>query len=175
MDERTSSFDEMLRLFLGPNLRELEDIIKDSQRELAQRRYAVELPDADTVDQPIEELASLVARTSNAYGRAARFAGKCKAERTLAQGTFKRKYDQSLGNGSNDAERKANAMATCENEHMAMTLAEAAYEYADYLEQSARVASESARKIYDKVSTMKVAQAREDAGTFKEQDFENLF
>jgi hypothetical protein len=130
----------------------------------------IELPDPDDVDRPLEELAALVAKTSNAYGRIARFAGFAKAEYKLAKGRYDRKYKQARI-GRNDAERDRAAMEACEQEHLAMTTTEAIADLAEALEHGARVASESARKIYDKVNTMSYAQRREDHGIHPDRSF----
>lgn len=155
---------------MGPNMQDVEAIIADIQKEVSQRKYQIELPDATSVDLPLEELRSLVARSSNAYGRIARFAGIARAQAKIAKGRYERKHKQER-KGNNDAERQANAMAACEEEHIAMTIAESVADFADSMEHAARIASESARKIYDKVTAMYVAQGREEKGTYKDNDF----
>lgn len=134
----------------------------------------IDLPDADTVDHSLEELASLVARTSNAYVRAARLAGIARAEYKLAKGRFDRKYKRSRA-GRNDAERDANAMEACEDEHAALTAAEAIAELADSLEHGARVASESIRKIFGSAQHMSIGSARESVGILRDQDYSSTW
>jgi len=53
---------------------------------------------------------------------------------------------------------KENATEAAHQEHLDLAIVEAAVDIANALERSARVASESARKIYDKV----LAQAQAD-------------
>lgn len=166
MSERLRQIEAELYRLLTPQLRDIVNIINEPNH----NEYLVELPDPDTVDAPLEELASLVARTSNAYGRIARFAGMAKAEYKLAKGRYDRKFKQSRV-GNNEAERDKRAMSECEEEHVAMTVAEAISDMADDMEQAARVASESARKMYDKAQSMSFAQRREDHGVLRDADF----
>lgn len=161
----------LLRL-LGPNMQDLDKILADVQKEVSERRYQIELPDANTIDMPVEELRSLVARSSNAYGRIARFAGIARAEAKIAKGRYDRKRKGYTPEGKNEAERQANTMQHCEEEHIAMTIADSIADFADSMEHAARVSSESARKMYDKVVAMYVAQGREDKGQYPDKDFE---
>lgn len=168
MSERLRRAEAELYDLLGPELREITAIVSTEQG--PQNLYLVELPDAQTVDLSMEELASLVARTANAYGRIARFSGMANAEYKLAKGRYDRKYKRSRV-GRNDAERDKAAMDECEEEHLAMTVAEAIKDLADSLEHAARVASESSRKIYGQAQSMMMAQNRESHGTYKDSDF----
>lgn len=167
MSDRLREIEAELYRLLSPQVRDVVKIINDPDQE----NYLVTLPDPDTVDAPLEELASLVARTSNAYGRIARFSGMAKADFKLAKGRYDRKYKRARV-GRNDAERDKNAMDSCEDEHIAMTVAEAISDMADSMEHAARVASESARKMYDKASSMNFAQRREDHGSLRDRDFQ---
>lgn len=167
--QRVKQAEEALYDLLGPELSQITQAIslapsKDSP-------YLIELPDAYTVDLPVEEIASLVARTSNAYGRVARFAGMARAEAKLAKGRYERKFKRTQGSGSNEKARVANAMEQCHDEHVAMTTAEAIAELADSMESAARVASESIRKIFDKVQNMVMAAQREAKGSYRDDDF----
>lgn len=166
--QRVREAEEALYDLLGPELAQITQAVslppsKDSP-------YLIELPDAYTIDLPIEELASLVARTSNAFGRVARFAGMARAEAKLAKGRYERKYKRSRS-GKNEDERNANAMAVCHDEHTAMATAEAIAELADAMESGARIASESIRKIFDKAQNMIMAQNRESKGAYRDDDF----
>lgn len=167
MSNNLRNIEDELYNLLKPQLREIVELMRDPKN----NEYVVELPDPDTIDAPLEELASLVARTSNAYGRIARLAGMAKAEHKLAKGRYERKFKKSRV-GANEAERDKNGMEACEEEHISMTVAEAISNAADDMEQAARVASESARKMYDKVNSMNFAQRREDHGTFRDNDFQ---
>lgn len=164
--ERTRTIEGELYKLLSSELQMIVDLIDSEKKKI----YLIELPESDVIDTPLEELASLVARTSNAYGRIARVAGMAKAELKLAKGRYDRKFKRSRS-GSNEAERDKRAMDACLDEHVAMTVAESVSSLADDLEQAARVASESARKLYDKASFMNIAQQREDHGTLREKDF----
>jgi hypothetical protein len=128
------------------------------------------IPDSEEIDYDHNTLASLVAKTSNNYGRLARYAGIARAEYKLAKGSFDRKYKQ-FKVGKNEDEREANAMKNCHEEHDAMIRAEAIAELAEGFEQAARIASESARKLYDKKANMHQAYKREESGSYREVDF----
>ena len=133
-------------------------------------KYYIEIPDSNYIDLTINDLASLVARASNVYGRAARFAGIARAQYKLLEGKYKKVYKASRV-GKNEAEREANAIAAAEKEYMALISVEAVVQLAESMEAAARISSESARKLMDKIQTMQVATAREDKGYFSEKDF----
>jgi hypothetical protein len=138
--------------------------------QLADESMNIEIPDPMLVDLGPADLASLVARTANSYGRAARLAGMARAEAKRA----KARYDYVLKRnrvGNNDAEREAHALAVAEEEHTLWTDAEQVAAVADGIESAARVASESARKILDKIESLGMAAAREQAGAYREGDF----
>lgn len=127
-------------------------------------QWIVVIPEPSSMDRAPEELASLVARTSNAYARLARLAGLAKANQKIAQGAYNRKFKQSKV-GANEAQRQANALSAAKEEHDQMLAAEALYAVAEALENGARVASESARKLYDKYSNMFEGERRSDYGS----------
>jgi hypothetical protein len=52
-----------------------------------------------------------------------------------------------------------------------MVTAEAMVSLAESMENSARIASESARKLMDKIQSMQVAAYREEKGSYLESDF----
>jgi len=164
-----SDLERDLMAFLGPQLKEITKVISESASD---GFYRVEIPTGDTVDLPLEELSSLVARTSNVFGRAARFSGMARAAQKLAKGKYDRKYKQNRV-GKNDAERDKNATENTKQEHLELTVYESIAELAESLEHASRVASESSRKIFDKAGNTMVAQQREDRGTYREQDFVN--
>lgn len=165
---KLSEAEARLSSLLGPELSQITDIVSSGPNN--SNPYYIELPVAYAADLPLEELSSLVARSSNVYGKAARFAGMARAEAKLARGRFERKYKRSKV-GRNDSEREQNAMTTAADEHLAWTLAEAVAELADSLEASARVASESVRKIYTSAENQQRAANREAKGTLREEDF----
>lgn len=172
MDERALKAEKQLMGLLGPKMSQLQDILDDINDDPGKRYYQIEIPDADTVETvSIDEMASLVARTSNAYGRLAEFTGKAEAEYKLAKGKYERKYKQHRSTGSNTEERQANAMQACEEEHLAMTVADSVRTFAEHVLTAARIASESARKIYDKRVEMYSAYNREEHGSYQDKDF----
>lgn len=160
--------EEALYNLLGPELTEITKFVTSQPGE--ENPYLIELPTAYTVDRTLEEIASLVARTANAYGRCARFAGMARAEYKIAKGRYDRKFKRAR-TGKNDAERDSAAMELCANEHTAMVTAEAVAELADSYEGAARIASESIRKIFDKAQAMAIAQSREEKGQYRDTDF----
>lgn len=166
--DQEKKLDQVLSEILSSSVAEIPTAI--AQQPGPDNPYLIDLPMANTVDLPIEELASYVARTANAYTRAARYAGMANAEYKLAKGRFDRKY-KTMRTGKNDAERDRAAMEACQKEHDEMIAAEAIAELADALEHGARVASESIRKIYGAAQNMVTGQRREETGAYKDQDF----
>lgn len=168
-NEHIHALERQLSELLGPQLRELiTAIVAQPDRT---NPYLLEIPDTNTIDLSMDELASLVARSSNNYARVARFAGMARAEAKLAKGRYERKFKRAQTQGRNDKERAANALETSIDEHTAMVNAEAIAEIADSLENAARIASESARKIFDKASNVQSANRREQVGYLQESDF----
>lgn len=153
--------------FLGPQLNEIVVAYADADQHL---KYFVEIPESDVIDLGLEHIASLVARTSNVYGRAARFAGIARAQYKMLEGAYKRVY-KSNKVGRNEDEREANAMSAAEDEYAALVTCEAVVELAESIETAARIASESARKLMDKMQSMQIASYREERGSYRESDF----
>jgi len=158
---------ELLQNFLGPQLKEVIEAYADVEKS---SKYFVEIPEVDIIDLGIDTIASLVARTSNVYGRAARFAGMSRAQYKIIEGNYKRVYKSNRA-GKNEAEREASAMAAAESQHTEMITCEAIMSLAEAMETSARIASESARKLMDKMQAMQVAAFREEKGSYQESDF----
>lgn len=158
---------DLLNDFLGPQLHEIIVAYTDSANAA---KYFVEIPEADTIDLGFEHIASLVARTSNVYGRAARFAGIARAQYKILEGNYKRKYKANRV-GRNEAEREAAAMGAAEAEYTALMTCEAVVSLAESIESGARIASESARKLMDKIQSMQLASFREEKGSYRESDF----
>lgn len=169
-NESVKEIFSVLSNFLEPQLKELVAAIAD--QELV-KRYYVEIPDANYVDLTIDDLASLVARSSNVYGRAARFAGIARAQYKLVEAQYKRVYKANRV-GKNEAEREANGIAAAQEEHMALTVIESIVQIAESMETAARISSESSRKLMDKVQSMQVAAIRQDKGFLSEKDFGNF-
>ncbi len=133
--------------------------------------YHVRIPDINTVDLPLNTIAELVARTSNNYATLARLAGMAKAHQKICQGRYERKYKRLRTVGKNEAERVAYAFEQCEQEHADMTASEALYAIAEALEGAARIASESARKIFDKAANSRDGDYRaQGAGEISAKD-----
>jgi hypothetical protein len=135
--------------FLNPQLEELVLTFSDP---IALEKYYVEIPDTNYIDLTINDLGSLVARSSNVYGRAARFAGIARAQYKLLEAQYKRIYKANRI-GKNEAEREAAAAAAAD------------------MELAARISSESSRKLMDKVQIMQIASSREEKGFLLERDF----
>jgi hypothetical protein len=158
---------DLLKEFIGP---QIEEIISAYVSGSTDSLYFITIPDVDTLDLGIHEMASLVARTSNVYGRVARLAGMARAQYKLIEGTYKKVYKANRV-GKNEAEREASALEAAENEYTAMITAEAIVNLAESMEVAARIASESSRKLIDKVQSMQIASAREEKGYYSEKDF----
>lgn len=152
-----------LTQLLGPELAEVTEAILAHPQD---NPYFVQLPEGDMVDLPVEVLASLVGKSSNNFARIARFAGMARAEAKLCKGRYERKFKRLRGEGKNDAERDANALKVCTQEHVAMVNAEAVAEIAESLEAAARIASESARKLYTAAQTQVSGYQREGAAGY---------
>ena len=153
--------------FLNPQLQEIVNAFSKSED---LDKYFIEIPDANYVDLTINDLASLVARSSNVYGRAARFAGIARAQYKLLEARYKRVYKANRV-GKNEAEREAAAIAAAEKEYMALTAVESVVQLAESMEAAARISSESSRKLIDKVQNMQIATAGEDKGFLSDKDF----
>jgi hypothetical protein len=165
--DQIDDLQRLLNDFLGPQLKEVIDAYNASG---AYSKYFVEIPEVDTIDLGIESIASLVARTSNVYGRSARFAGIARARYKILEGNYKRVYKANRI-GKNEAEREASAIAAAEDEFAALTTCDAIVSLAEAMETSARIASESARKLMDKMQSMQIASFREEKGSYLESDF----
>jgi hypothetical protein len=159
-------YDQMLSV-ISPQLELLVSAIS-SQEQLS--KYYIEIPDPNYVDLTINDIASLVARSSNVYGTTARFAGIARAQYKLLEARYKRVYKANRI-GKNEAEREAAAAAAADSEYMALSSVEALVQIAESMELAARIASESARKLMDKMQAMQIASAREEKGFFSEKDF----
>lgn len=153
--------------FLNPQLQEIVNAFSKSED---LDKYFVEIPDANYVDLTINDLASLVARSSNVYGRAARFAGIARAQYKLLEARYKRVYKANRV-GKNEAEREAAAINAADKEYMALTAVESVVQLAESMEAAARISSESSRKLIDKVQNMQIATSREEKGFLSDKDF----
>jgi hypothetical protein len=158
---------ELLSEFLNPQITEIITAYGNGSNS---HLYFVNIPDTDSIDMGISQMASLVARSSNVYGRVTRFAGMARAHHKLCEGKYKKVY-KSNRTGKNEAEREANALEAAENEYMAMVTSESIVQLAESMEGAARIASESARKLLDKVQSMQIASSREEKGSYLDSDF----
>lgn len=162
---------QLLRKLLGSDLVEL---INGFSIEPGQKgSFFIEIPTPETMDLSAEELGSLVARTSNNYNRVLWLAGRANAAFKQAEAAYKYRYKVSLNSGKNVAERESNAMEAAKEELKVLSLVEACVELGEAATAAARVSSESARKLFDKVNNMNIASNREAKGQFKESDFDS--
>ena len=163
----SKQFLEKVPNIIGPQVEEFISAIS-SKEELD--KYYIEIPDPNYVDLSFNDVASLVARASNIYGRAARFAGFARAQYKLLEAQYKRIYKANRI-GKNEAEREAAAAAASDEQYVALMTMESLVHLAESMELAARISSESARKLMDKMQSMQVASAREEKGFFSEKDF----
>lgn len=157
-----------MRELLGP---ELAEIISAIAADPDDNEYIVKLPEVYTVDLDVTDLMSLVARSANAYYRITRFCGMAKAHVTRAHAAYKYKLTTSYGPGTNKESREAAAAVAAVNEHDIYITVQSVYDMAQSLENAARVNSESARKLLDKVQAMQIATHREQHGMMRDSDF----
>jgi hypothetical protein len=158
---------DLLSEFLSPQITEILDAYGSGA---SAEQYFVNIPESDAVDMTLSDLASLVARTSNVYGRVTRFAGMARAYYKICEGRYKKVY-KSNRTGKNEAEREANALEAAEEQYTAMVTAESVVQLAESMEGAARIASESARKLLDKVQSIQIASYREEKGSYSDSDF----
>jgi hypothetical protein len=147
---------EALETFLRPELR---DIVIGAREGFKGDKYIIELPNPETVDLSLVELAGLVVRTSNHYQQMSILNGIIKGLLKISEGRYKNIYRRSKS-GKNEAEREANAMESAHTEYNDYILVDSIGEIVEGLERAARNASESARKIYDKASAAQTAEHR---------------
>jgi len=166
-NQNLEKLQQLLTDFLGP---QIQEVITSYAETKATGKYFIEIPDEDTIDLGLDVLASLVAKSSNVYGRAARFAGMARANYKIMEGKYKRKYKSSRV-GKNEAEREAAAMEAAEDEYLALITCEAILSLAESMESAARISSESTRKLIDKVQSMQIASSREEKGRYLDSDF----
>lgn len=162
--------EQVLIEILGPELEQIISLIVADPGSVGSS--FIEMPTTSTVDLTVNDLMSLVARTSNNYGRIARFAGIARAHYKIAEGRYKRKYKAALGGSAKNAqEREANAIAAAEKEFIEVSTLEAIIELAEAQEVAARIASESSRKLLDKVQAIQIANSREEKGWHAEENY----
>lgn len=160
---RIEELQQDLHELLGPELSQIVQMMAD---ENSPTSPFVKIPVGENIDLAPQDIAGLVARASNAYVRASRLNGIARAELKLAEGEYKRKLKSSMGSGSNKEAREANALAAAASQHAVYITLEALVELSQAAENSARIASESARKLLDKVSNMAMGQVREQHGHY---------
>lgn len=145
-----------LESFLRPSVRE---IVRAAREGFETDEYAIHMPDPTVVDMTMEELASWVVKTSNHFGQMSRLSGVIHASLKISDSRYKRAF-KTAKVGKNEDERELNAMNSSSLEHGDLTIVEAAAEIVDALERSARIASESARKVFDKALAQRTAEGR---------------
>ena len=164
---RAQDSEQALRDLIG---RELGDILELAEEiKKPDSIYKLNFPEQGIVDLPLEEIMNYVSKASNVYGRAARLAGLARGEQKIRKGMYERKFKENHV-GSNQSERDKNAMEACKEEHAALTVANTLVDLVESLENSARIASESARKVLDKSQSMMFASHREER-TYNTEDF----
>jgi len=72
---------------------------------------------------------------------------------------------------SNYVDLTINAAAAADQQYVALAAVEAIVQLAESMELAARISSESARKLMDKVQSMQIASSREEKGFLLERDF----
>lgn len=169
---RIQEAERLLSNLLGSELAEIIERVSASPG--TDKSFLIEIPETSSIDYNVEELASLVARTANRFGQISRLSSMARAELKRAEGRYKRKYKASLV-GKNTAEREANAIEASENEAEELTIIEMVVELASGAEAWARIASETARKLYSGSENMQIATVRESKGYYKESDFKDGF
>lgn len=124
----------------------------------------IRLPDEDTLDiMSAAEIAKLVARASNIYSKAARLSGMAKQEVKRAQHQYNYAYKTNK-HGKNDDQRTANAMEAAKDEAEQLNLAERIYSIAEDVAGAAKLSSESARMLLNKMESIHIAEGRERYG-----------
>jgi len=107
----------------------------------------VSLPAGEEDELYSNNIARLIAKTSNEYAQATRLASLARAQYKIAVAAYKFKFRTSLGDGKNRELREAQAYANSETEYNKMTLLESIVELCEGIESSTRIASESARRM----------------------------
>lgn len=164
---RAQEAENALRDLIGRQLGDVLVLVEEIQKD--DSIYKINFPEQGIVDLPVEEIANYVSRSSNVYGRAARLAGLARAEQKIRKSIYERKYKENQV-GKNPAEREKSAIEASKEEHAALSVANSLVDLVESLETSARIASESSRKILDKAQSMMFASYREEK-TYNTEDF----
>lgn len=164
---RAEEAEKALQDLIGRELGDILSLVEEINK--ADSIYKMTFPATGIVDLPVEEIANYVAKASNVYGRAARLAGLARAEQKIRKSVYDRKYKENQ-TGSNAAERDKASVQASKEESAALTVASSLVDLAESLENSARIASESARKVLDKAQSMMFASYREEK-TYNTEDF----
>lgn len=128
--QNLQKLNQLLASFLEPQIKEVVSAYGFGEN---YQKYFVEIPEIHNVDLTMHDIANLVAKTSNAYGRAARFAGMTRAHFKLTEGRYKSIYKKNRI-GKNEAEREAAAMLAAEEEYQALVIAESLVHLAESIE-----------------------------------------
>lgn len=149
-----ADLDNILKTILDPEVNALVEKIASSDN-------LIRLPSSHDVDLPPQDVARLIAHTSNQYAEACRLAGIARARFKLAEGRYKLKFRTALSTtGRNSAEREAKALEFARDEYETMILLESVVELVESIENSARIASESARRMLLGADQMQQAFSR---------------
>ncbi len=162
---------EILETILGPEAQTLIESINEQPG--ARRSAFMFLPSDDDAHLSPDYVARLIGRTSNEYAKACRLAGLARAQYKIAYAAYKQKFRTSLGAGRNAGEREGKAAEAAQAEFEHMTLMESIVELCESIESSARIASESARRMLLGADQYVKADARVDrfAAPIDEKDF----
>lgn len=156
MTDQTSDRAEAARARLWERALEVADAIARGERVIP------ELPSAADANRSPAEIARMVAVCSNVHAQIAQYAGACVAEYRRA----KMAYDRAVrvhATGSNEHERRRNAVEATTEEAEWLSHAESMMRLFVGLEDGARVASESARRMLDNASKGEQSYDRADA------------
>ena len=158
MSESNSILND-IETYIKPQLSRLIELFM-LPKDHPQSCYVI-IPTEQDADLPVPLLADLVARTSNNYALASRLSGAAKAVEKRAEGLFKLKYKEALAAPAKNAdEREANAYKISSKEYKDYIEASSIVQLASSMEDAARVASESARKLLDKAYGASQGEAR---------------
>lgn len=149
VDELLKGFDELLSQKVSWILEETLSLTDNFNDVLD--NFGVQIPQGTEINYTVEDLADLVRRSSAAYEAAARMSGVVRAKYKIAEGRYKAKYKSNLI-GKNTAEREREASAAARAEYNELVLVESLLELTGSVESAARIGSESARKLLDKVT-----------------------
>jgi hypothetical protein len=165
---KVSSALDALRTLLSDHLYKLVELAQTKPG--ADNPYHIDIPSGNNIDLAFEDLQHLVALTANHFGMCTESAARMRALCKILEADYKLKFKTSQ-TGSNAQQREASGLEASKTELQALALAESCCELAEAFEARARVASESARKLFDSHKNIRIASAREDLGQVRESSY----